>query len=185
MSYTFFPDRIEIPAAELDALLPFTCRDVTRAHLCGVCISEGELFTTDGHTACIVTRCCPNGQAPTTWSKRGHWPAEYVTKQLEVARAGLRGAGKRTASVTLERAALQTEQPAPPIRLVYGETTTTKPATEIGLNPHYLARCEAVAKALIADADHRASRGLRIKVRGALDSVIIRRPRSPSCRCGL
>lgn len=143
--YAFTPTSITIPASELDALLPFASKDRARTSLATVAVLCGAMYCTDGHSAIHIERCDPAGMVPSAVS--GVWPLAYVTTQIDIARAGLKGTAKRTAVVTLAFDGFARDMKPAAFEAVF-KVTESPQTTDKGFNAHYMARIAKVSEAL-------------------------------------
>lgn len=132
----FHADRLELAVPVAVALLAFTSKDTTRSHL-SVGIGGNAVCATDGHTlACFEARTA----APPDRLQGKVWSRSHVETAIKVAKA-------RKESVALSYGETLVGHQFPPVLQVmpdYGVEATGA----IGVNPEYLGRMVAVAKAV-------------------------------------
>jgi hypothetical protein len=147
-------DRLELALPVATALLAFASKDTTRAHL-GIGIEGSHLCATDGHTLVMFA---PGNSSPRASLEREVWSRSYVETAVRVARA------QKSKTVALPYTALLVEQKFPPCSQVVPEDGFSLRGP-IGVNPEYLARLQAVAKAC-------GETGVRLtSARGDLDPI--------------
>jgi hypothetical protein len=126
-------------------LVAFASKNKTRE--IGVCISDGDVGATCGHTAVLFEKVDPNGTQPTKWDG-SWWRRAYAEQQVKIARA-------TKSDVLLAWQECQTghvnlQQVIPTARSVEGTALDAKYLARLEL---VQAACEATAAVLVSSSE--------------------------------